>query len=448
VTLEWILLGVSFLLILGNGFFVAVEFSLISLDVPTVQRMVDNGDKGAEPVLKALKSLSTQLSSCQLGITLTALLTGFFLEPSLGRLLVTPLEPLLGNNEALVYSVSLTIAMIIGTALSMLVGELIPKNLSLARAMPVARVLARPQLIFTMMFRPIVVGLNSFSNWILSLFGMATQEELSGARTPEELSSLVRRSAEMGTLDVRTAAFVDRTLNFSARTAADVMTPRMDMESVEADQNLNAVLAYARSTGFSRFPVTEGHADEIRGVLHIKKAIAVPKTKRSHLTAATIASDMVRVPESVNLDTLIADLREAPFQMALVVDEYGGTAGVVTLEDLVEEIVGEVADEHDRISPGVLQSAEGAWFFPAMLRPDEAMTHIPGLTIDEDEAYETVGGFIMAELGRVAKVGDVVEVEHGTLEVRRIDGHRVERVKYTPDSIRSEQSQAANKEDA
>lgn len=448
MTLEWILLGVSFLLILGNGFFVAVEFSLISLDVPTVQRMVDNGDKGAEPVLKALKSLSTQLSSCQLGITLTALLTGFFLEPSLGRLLVTPLEPLLGNNEALVYSVSLTIAMIIGTALSMLVGELIPKNLSLARAMPVARVLARPQLIFTMMFRPIVVGLNSFSNWILSLFGMATQEELSGARTPEELSSLVRRSAEMGTLDVRTAAFVDRTLNFSARTAADVMTPRMDMESVEADQNLNAVLAYARSTGFSRFPVTEGHADEIRGVLHIKKAIAVPKTKRSHLTAATIASDMVRVPESVNLDTLIADLREAPFQMALVVDEYGGTAGVVTLEDLVEEIVGEVADEHDRISPGVLQSAEGAWFFPAMLRPDEAMTHMPGLTIEEDEAYETVGGFIMAELGRVAKVGDVVEVEHGTLEVRRIDGHRVERVKYTPDSIRSEQSQAANKEDA
>ncbi|MDN6534709.1 MAG: hemolysin family protein, partial [Yaniella sp.] len=415
---------------------------------PTVQRMVDNGDKGAEPVLKALKSLSTQLSSCQLGITLTALLTGFFLEPSLGRLLVTPLEPLLGDNEALVYSVSLTIAMIIGTALSMLIGELIPKNLSLARALPVARVLARPQLIFTMMFRPIVVGLNSFSNWILSLFGMATQEELSGARTPEELSSLVRRSAEMGTLDVRTAAFVDRTLNFSARTAADVMTPRMDMESVEADQNLNAVLAYARSTGFSRFPVTEGHADEIRGVLHIKKAIAVPKTKRSHLTAATIASDMVRVPESVNLDTLIADLREAPFQMALVVDEYGGTAGVVTLEDLVEEIVGEVADEHDRISPGVLQSAEGAWFFPAMLRPDEAMTHMPGLTIEEDEAYETVGGFIMAELGRVAKVGDVVEVEHGTLEVRRIDGHRVERVKYTPDSLRSEQSQAANKEDA
>lgn len=429
---EWLLLGVSLLLILGNGFFVAVEFSLISLDVPTVQRMVDDGDKGAEPVLKALKSLSTQLSSCQLGITLTALLTGFFLEPSLGRLLAAPLLPLLGDNAALAYSVSLTLAMIIGTGLSMLIGELVPKNLSLAKAMPVARVLARPQLVFTAIFRPIIAGLNNFSNWILSLFGLAAKEELSGARTPEELSSLVRRSAEMGTLDVKTASFVDRTLKFTERTAADVMTPRMDMETVEADQRLDEVLAFAKSTGFSRFPVTEGQPDDIRGVLHIKKAIAVPKEKRSQLTAATIASDVVRVPEAVTLDTLITDLREAPFQMAVVVDEYGGTAGVVTLEDLVEEIVGEVADEHDRITPGVLQSGDGGWFFPAKLRPDEIMMHIPGLAIEEDDAYETVGGFIMAELGRVADVGDVVPVDEGILEVRKIDGHRIERVKYMP----------------
>lgn len=445
---EWLLLGVSLLLIVGNGFFVAVEFSLISLDVPTVQRMVDDGDKGAEPVLKALKSLSTQLSSCQLGITLTALLTGFFLEPSLGRLLAVPLEVFVGDNPALIYSVSLTLAMIVGTGLSMLIGELVPKNLSLAKAMPVARLLARPQLIFTAIFRPIVAGLNNFSNWVLSLFGMAAKEELSGARTPEELSSLVRRSAEMGTLDVKTASFVDRTLKFTERTAADVMTPRMDMETVEADQNLNDVLAFAQATGFSRFPVTKGHADEIRGVLHIKKAIAVPKGKRGRLTAGTIASDIVRVPESVNLDILITDLRAAPFQMALVVDEYGGTAGVVTLEDLVEEIVGEVADEHDRISPGVLQSADGGWFFPARLRPDEIMTHIPGLVIEEDEAYETVGGFIMAELGRVANVGDTVKLHSGTLEVQRIDGHRIERVKYMPADNAAAQSSMVTKEDA
>ena len=433
--MEWLLFGVSLLLILGNGFFVAIEFSLISLDVPTVQRMVDNGDKGAKPVLKALKSLSTQLSSCQLGITLTALLTGFFLEPSLGRLLRTPLKPLTGDNEALTYSVPLTIAMIIGTGLSMLIGELIPKNLSLAKALPIARLLVRPQLVFTAVFRPIVAGLNNFSNWILGRFGLIAQEELSGARTPEELSSLVRRSAEMGTLDTRTATFVDRTLKFSARTAADVMTPRMDMETIEADQNLNEVLVFARRTGFSRFPVTDGNADEIRGILHVKKAIAVPKSKRGQLTAGTIASDVVRVPEAVNLDTLIVDLREAPFQMAVVIDEYGGTAGVVTLEDLVEEIVGEVADEHDRMTPGVLQSPQGGWVFPAVLRPDEVMAQIPGLRIEEDEAYETVGGYIMAALGRVAELGDTVEVEHGILEVQRIDGHRIERVRYIPDDL-------------
>ncbi len=433
--MEWLLFGVSLLLILGNGFFVAIEFSLISLDVPTVQRMVDNGDKGAKPVLKALKSLSTQLSSCQLGITLTALLTGFFLEPSLGRLLMTPLKPLTGDNEALTYSMSLTIAMIIGTGLSMLIGELIPKNLSLAKALPIARLLVRPQLVFTAVFRPIVAGLNNFSNWVLGRFGLIAQEELSGARTPEELSSLVRRSAEMGTLDTRTATFVDRTLKFSARTAADVMTPRMDMETIGADQNLNEVLAFARRTGFSRFPVTDGNADEIRGILHVKKAIAVPKSKRGQLTAGTIASDVVRVPEAVTLDTLIVELREAPFQMAVVIDEYGGTAGVVTLEDLVEEIVGEVADEHDRMTPGVLQSPQGGWVFPAVLRPDEVMAQIPGLRIEEDEAYETVGGYIMAELGRVAELGDTVNVEHGTLEVQRIDGHRIERVRYIPDDL-------------
>ena len=435
MVMEWLLFGVSLLLILGNGFFVAIEFSLISLDVPTVQRMVDNGDKGAKPVLKALKSLSTQLSSCQLGITLTALLTGFFLEPSLGRLLMTPLKPLTGDNEALTYSMSLTIAMIIGTGLSMLIGELIPKNLSLAKALPIARLLVRPQLVFTAVFRPIVAGLNNFSNWVLGRFGLIAQEELSGARTPEELSSLVRRSAEMGTLDTRTATFVDRTLKFSARTAADVMTPRMDMETIGADQNLNEVLAFARRTGFSRFPVTDGNADEIRGILHVKKAIAVPKSKRGQLTAGTIASDVVRVPEAVTLDTLIVELREAPFQMAVVIDEYGGTAGVVTLEDLVEEIVGEVADEHDRMTPGVLQSPQGGWVFPAVLRPDEVMAQIPGLRIEEDEAYETVGGYIMAELGRVAELGDTVNVEHGTLEVQRIDGHRIERVRYIPDDL-------------
>lgn len=438
--MEWLLLGVGLLLILGNGFFVAVEFSMISLDVPTVQRMVDSGDKKAAPLLKCLRTLSTQLSACQLGITLTALLTGYVMEPSLGRLLSEPLTAW-GLNEAAAYSVSLTIAMIVATFLSMLIGELVPKNLSIAKAMPVGLALARPQLVFTTVFKPAIMLLNGFSNGVLRTVGLEAKEEISGARTPEELSSLVRRSAEMGTLDVKTATFVDRTLRFSERSAADVMTPRIRMENIETGDTVETVLDVARRTGFSRFPVIEDSADDIRGVLHVKKAVMVPRNKRPEVLAASIMTNVARVPETVHLDQLLTELRSASLQMAVVEDEYGGTAGVVTLEDLVEEIVGEVADEHDRITPGILQTAAGKWYFPAMLRPDEAGSQISGLIVPEDGSYETVGGYIMACLGRVAAVGDTVDVDGGRLRVERMDGRRIDRVKFIPGSMRTSETE-------
>ncbi|HEY4614182.1 MAG TPA: hemolysin family protein [Citricoccus sp.] len=429
--MEWILLALGLLLILGTGFFVAVEFSMIALDVPTVQRLVDDGDRGAEPLLKCLKSLSTQLSACQLGITLTTLLTGYLMEPSLGALLATPLAAW-GLPEATASAVSLVTAMVVATLLSMLVGELVPKNLSIAKSMEVGRALARPQLLFTAVFRPVIFVLNGFSNRVLHLFGMQAKEEISGARTPDELSSLVRRSAEMGTLDEKTATFVDRTLRFSDRTAADVMTPRIRMESIEADEPLDSVIDIARRTGYSRFPVIGDSPDDVRGVLHVKKAVAVPRAKRPELVAATIMTDVGRVPATVHLDQLLGELRSASLQVAMVVDEYGGTAGMVTLEDLVEEIVGEVSDEHDRVTPGVLQTASGRWYFPGLMRPDEVGAQIPSLKVPENGSYDTVGGYVMAMLGRVAQVGDSVEAEGGTLVVERMDGRRVDRVKFIP----------------
>ena len=429
--MEWILLVLGLLLILGTGFFVAVEFSMIALDVPTVQRLVDDGDRGAEPLLKCLKSLSTQLSACQLGITLTTLLTGYLMEPSLGALLATPLAAW-GLPEATASAVSPVTAMVVATLLSMLVGELVPKNLSIAKSMEVGRALARPQLLFTAVFRPVIFVLNGFSNRVLHLFGMQAKEEISGARTPDELSSLVRRSAEMGTLDEKTATFVDRTLRFSDRTAADVMTPRIRMESIEADEPLDSVIDIARRTGYSRFPVIGDSPDDVRGVLHVKKAVAVPRAKRPELVAATIMTDVGRVPATVHLDQLLGELRSASLQVAMVVDEYGGTAGMVTLEDLVEEIVGEVSDEHDRVTPGVLQTASGRWYFPGLMRPDEVGAQIPSLKVPENGSYDTVGGYVMAMLGRVAQVGDSVEAEGGTLVVERMDGRRVDRVKFIP----------------
>jgi CBS domain containing-hemolysin-like protein len=435
--MEWLLLAAGLLLIAGTGFFVAVEFSLIAIDQATVQRAIDDGDDRAIPLLACLKSLSTQLSSCQLGITLTTLLTGYVMEPSVGRLLEAPLAAV-GLPDVAVASVSLVLAMVLATLLSMLLGELVPKNMAIALSFRMGRALARPQLVFTAVFKPAIVVLNGFSNKVLHVFGLEAKEEISGARTPAELASLVRRSAAMGTLDAGTANFVSRTLNFSARTAADVMTPRIRVETIEADQPVSDIVAAARRTGYSRFPVIGESADDIRGLVHVKKAVAVPWDRRQNLEAGAIMTEVLRVPETIHLDALLAELREGNLQLAVVLDEYGGTAGIATLEDLVEEIVGEVADEHDKVRPGLLQSASGDWYFPGLLRPDELSEQIPGLTVPDEAAYETVGGYVMSELGRIAAVGDTVPVEGGTLSVTRMDGRRIDRICYRPARPESE----------
>ncbi|RJN33065.1 hemolysin family protein [Nesterenkonia natronophila] len=431
--MEWILLLVGILLILGNGFFVAVEFALVALDQPTVQRAIDLGDKRAVPLMKCLKSLSTQLSSCQLGITLNTLLIGYVTEPALGSLL-EPVMEAAGVPDAAAYGVSLFVAMLIATLATMLMGELVPKNLAVAESFRIGRALARPQLVFTTVFKPLIIVLNGFSNKVLNRFGLEVKEELSGARTPEELSAMVRRSASLGTLDEQAATFLDRTLRFAEQTATDVMTPRPRMVTVDADASLDELIVTARRTGYSRFPVLgESGIDEVRGVVHVKKAVAVPRGKREPLVAATVMSEVTRVPETIHLDALMAELRRAPLQMAVVEDEYGGTAGVVTLEDLVEEIVGEVADEHDALTPGVLQSAAGEWYFPGLMRPDEINAQILELEIPENSVYETVAGFILNGLGRVAALGDEVEFAAGRLRVVGIDGRRIDRVKFIPD---------------
>jgi CBS domain containing-hemolysin-like protein len=210
------------------------------------------------------------------------------------------------------------------------------------------------------------------------------------------------------------------------------MTPRIRVETIDADQPVSDIIDAARRSGYSRFPVIGESTDDIRGLVHVKKAIAVPPNRRRKLEAGAIMTDVLRVPETIHLDALLAELREGNLQLAVVLDEYGGTAGIATLEDLVEEIVGEVADEHDKVRPGLLQSASGDWYFPGLMRPDELSEQIPGLTVPDEAAYETVVGYVMSELGRIAEVGDVVEAGGGTLSVTRMDGRRIDRICFRP----------------
>lgn len=424
---EWLLVGLGVLLTLGTAVFVAGEFSLVSVDRQAVERAAEAGDRRAQSVLDAVRRLSTQLSGAQVGITLTTLVVGFLVEPSLAALLQPPLRRLGASAEA-AEPLAVALGLLIATVFSMIVGELLPQNLGISAPLGTAKVVAGPLRLFSRAVGPAIRVLNGSANRLLRAVGVEPQEELSSARTPEELAALVRRSAEVGTLDETTAEIITRSLEFPARTAADVMTPRVRMQVVRRGESASDVVAIARRTGFSRFPVVEDGLDDVVGVVHLKTAIAVPRDHRESVPVEALMADAVRVPETVRLDPLLDALRMQGLQMAVVVDEYGGTAGVVTLEDVVEELVGEVSDEHDRSRPGVVRLRDGSYVVPGLLRPDEVRARTD-LAVPDGPAFETVGGFVMAALGRVPRVGDVVDIPGAVLRVDRMDGRRVDRLR-------------------
>ena len=429
VSTEWIGVLAGLLLTIGTGFFVASEFSLINLDRSELEARQSRGEKRLGPTIAALKITSTHLSSAQLGITLTTLLTGFLMEPAISAMLADPLRAI-GLPEGAVPIVGSITAIVIATLLSMIVGELVPKNFALTLPRQTAKVVVPFQWAFTTVFRPAILFLNGSANAILRGMGVEPKEELSGARTAEELASLVRRSASQGSLDHGTATLLSRTLAFSQHTAQDVMTPRPRVAAVERGDSAQSVIDLARTTGHSRFPVIDESIDDIVGIVHVKQAVAVPRDRRADVPASALQTEPLRVPETMKLDTLLGELRGRGYQMAIVVDEYGGTAGVTTLEDLVEELVGEVSDEHDRARVDVVRSRN--WLtFPGILRPDELKDRA-GVTVPEDGPWETVGGYLRAELGRLPEVGDTIEIATGTFRIERLDGRRIDRVRFTP----------------
>ncbi len=435
--MDLLLIATGIVLTIGTGLFVASEFALVNLDRSEVEARKERGEGRLEGTIKALRQTSTHLSSAQLGITLTTLLTGYTMEPAISRLL-TPVLVSWGLPEGIADPLSSVVAITGATVLSMIVGELVPKNFALAKPLGTAIAVTPFQRAFTAIFKPAVLALNGSANGILRSIGLEPKEELSGARTAEELATLVRRSAMEGALDAGAATLLSRTLRFSELSAGDVMTPRPRVQAVERSASVADLVALAHATGLSRFPVYDDDLDDVLGIAHIKQAISVPRDRRADVPVAAIAEEPHRVPESVKLDALLRDLKERGYQMAIVVDEYGGTAGITTLEDLVEEVVGEVSDEHDRMHVEVVRGP-GWVTFPGSFRPDElrerALVEVP-----EDGPYETIGGFIMAALGTVPVVGDTVPVEGGALRVERVDGRRVDRVRFVEHTDEQEEA--------
>ncbi|HLS12999.1 MAG TPA: hemolysin family protein [Beutenbergiaceae bacterium] len=440
--MDFLLIFLTMVLIACGGGFVAAEFALLTVPRSQVERRASEGDRRARSVLMALRSLSTQLSGAQLGITVTNLLLGWVSEPAIARLLRPVLEDL-GVDPSVASSISLPLALVIATGTTMIFGELVPKNLAIAKPIETARFIATYQRVFTKINALPIRFFNNTSNAILRLMGIEPQEELASARSPEELSALVRHSARSGTLAADTAQLVERSLEFSERRASDAMTPRSQMVSLGPEQTLTELIEASQYSGHSRFPVLEmiqdnGHSQtKVNGLVHIRGAISVPFEERSTTPVRTIMSEATLIPDSLELDDLMDELRSGGLQMALVIDEFGDLDGLITLEDLVEEIIGEVRDEHDAEMEPV-HGADGSWNMSGLLRVDEASDLIE-IQLPEDEAYDTLGGLLNDELGRLAEVGDAVEFLSADIpgaeqmwlrmEVLTLDGHRVDSIR-------------------
>lgn len=425
--MDYLLLIFGVVLTAGTAVFVAAEFSLVALDPGTIERKAADGDQRAVSALKALKRLSLELSSAQVGITITTILLGYTSQQALANLLTGPIASA-GAAEAAATGIAVVISLIVINLFSMLFGELVPKNFALSDPLSTAGVVAPIQGVFTRLLRPLIVGLNSSANWIIRKFGIEPAEELSGARSSTELVALVRRSAKMGTLDISTARLLTRSIGIGRLTAVDVMTDRGRVKWIEQTATAADVVALARTTGYSRFPVVGDDLDDVRGFVNLRSAVSIPYERRGDVpvTSSSLLKPIERVPETVALAPLIVQLRDTG-QMALVLDEYGGTSGIVTLEDCVEEVVGEVADEHDPRRLRARFSADG-WVIPGDMRPDE-LARESGLNVPDDGPYETLAGYIMTELGRLPEVGDQVIGEDVVLTVEALDGRRVSSIR-------------------
>lgn len=422
------------LLIFGNGVFVAAEFSLTALDSSVVEANARGGARRDRFIRRAQQRLSFQLSGAQLGISTTTLATGYLTEPIVADL-PHPTLSAIGIPDQVADGIIAFLVLVIVTSVSMVFGELVPKYLAVARPLSTARAVAGIQLLFSLLFTPAIRVTNGAANWIVRELGIEPAEELRSARSPQELLSLVRTSARSGTLDPATAALVRRSLQFGALTAEELMTPRSKIVALQTNDTVADLIAAAAESGFSRFPIVDGDLDETVGIVHVKQVFAVPSAHRVHTLLTTLAQHVPVVPSTLDGDAVMAEIRANSLQTAMVVDEYGGTAGMVTVEDLIEEIVGDVRDEHDDATPDVVAAGAG-WRVSGLLRIDEVAT-ATGYRAPEGP-YETIGGLVLREIGHIPVAGETVELTaldpDGLLDtsmrwqatVVRMDGRRID----------------------
>lgn len=413
-------------LVAANGAFVAHEFALVAVDRSRVRRQAAAGDRRARATERLLARLSFHLSGAQLGITVTSLLLGFIAEPVASALL----EPLIGTavGEDRAAAVSVAVALVLATTFQMVMGELVPKSVAIAEPLKSTYVLSRPMRIYGLAAGPMVKFLNGVANWTVRRLGIEPQEELRSVRSLNELDFLFRSSGEEGTIDEGALTLLTRAVRFSHKTAAEALIPRTEVVGIPADGTVADLTALAARTGYSRFPVFDSDLDDILGVGHVKDAFTIPFPDRDDTPIAAVVAEALVVPETLGLSALLPMLRERAAHLAVVVDEYGGTAGIITLEDVLEEVVGEIDDEHDRAAtPFTRVQRPGEWVVQGGLHPDEVFDTC-GFEVPEGP-YETLAGFVLHHIGRMPVRGDAFEHDGWSVEVAAMDRLRVAEVR-------------------
>ena len=429
------LLVLFVVLVIGCGMFVAAEFSLLAVQKQKVQKLADKGDSNAKGVLISLKTLSTQLSGAQVGITITNLAIGFITEPITSPVVAT-IFSFADLQESTITTISIIFGTLVATCLTMLFGELVPKNLAIAKPLGTAKRVQGFLRSFSTIMKYPIMGLNASANAVLRIMDIEPKEELASARSADELASLVRRSGEKGMLPKQTANLLERSMQFADMIAEDVMTPRFRMKLIGANQSIEDLFNLSATTGHSRFPVYGKDYNEILGIVHIKQAIKVSNSNRTIVKVKDVMVKPLFVPSILKLDSLLINLKSSSLQTGIVVDEFGDIDGIVTIEDLIEELVGEVRDEHDPVGNRVEKIAKMQWRLAGILRIDEVSSQTD-VYLPETEDYETIGGLIYDKLQRMPVVNDTLNIsavdrEGNTLNVKivvlNMDGRRVDHV--------------------
>ncbi len=412
----------------------AAEFAIVAVDRSRVERQAEEGKRAAKTTFRVLQRLSFNLSGAQLGITVSSLVLGFVAEPTIARAIEPVVGDLFGEERAV--GLSIVIALVVATTVQMVMGELVPKTIAIAKPLRTSYALAGFLKWFGIIAGPLVRFLNGAANWTVRRMGIEPREELASVRSLEELDLLIRSSAAEGTLDDDALALVARSIRLSDKTVADALIPRMAVQGIDRERTVSDLAELAAETGLSRFPVYAGDLDNVAGVVHAKDVFSIGYDERSRTPIEAVQRDAFFVPETRELGSLLLELRDIGTHLAIVVDEYGGTEGIITLEDVLEEIVGEIDDEYDQSAPLTVLQRPGEWVFDGSMHPDEVFDAC-GFRIPEGP-YETLAGFVVSGLGRIGEPGDVCEHDGWRFEVTERDRHRVAELRVVAPSVEVE----------